>query len=766
MKHIFQALMLCALVVGAHAQTITAIKVSGNQRIDNVAVLSKAGLEIGQELTPERLHDALRDLYASGYFADAKVTESGRVVCVEVVEHPIVNRIAFEGNSDIEDKVLTGVLSLKERRAYSVSALKADTKTIQDLYRLKGNFAAKVTPQIIRRDQNRVDVVFAITEGQATKIRKIIFVGNKAYRHAALEDVIQTKESRWYRFFTSDDNYDPDRLELDKEKLRRFYLQKGYAGFRVHSAVAELTPDQKEFFITFSLEEGVRHRVGKVSVVSHIANVDGEALASFVECQSGSWYDVRAVDKSIEKLTQVLGEQGVPFAQVRPQVSRADEADVLNVQFEIHEGPHLYINHIDIKGNHTTDDDVLRRELLLYEGDPYNAHRVQSSERMLRNLGLFKKVSVSRTETAVPDKVDLRVEVEEESSSGDLWVAGGAGNLDGLLGSIGYTEHNFRGRGQELSFVGTVSQKRQLGSIGFTEPHFLGRPLAFDVNLAHEDCLKSYNKTFRKKTTEGRVGFKYRLSENLRHAFRFGAAYKDLSELDQGQSPYLWLDEGGAGKLFIGQTFTYDTRDSRRDPHKGHLFSIGHEVAGLIGSTRYHKYEASAVKFIELSEKVVLSVLGKTGVMSGFGDSRVRIDDRYTFGGQGTIRGFRLGGVEARDARVSKKADETDHTGAKNPRHDPLGALQYYLGTVEISFPLGLPNELDIKGVVFGDIGAGWGHDKQETETLNSADPRISLGVGLAWNSPVGPLRVDYTRAIRKQDYDVEQQITLGYSVR
>ncbi len=735
----------------AHAQIVKSIKVVGNQRIESATILANTHLKVGRDMTQSTLDDALRELYGTGYFADVKINENGGIVTIHVVEQPMVNHISFEGNSEIDDKILTEVISLKERKVYSLSKLKADTKVIQDLYRLKGYFSAKVTPQVIRRDQNRVDVVFAITEGKATKVSKIIFVGNKAYKHSVLEQAIQTKESRWFRFFTSDDSYDPDRIELDKEKLRRFYMEKGYVDFRVKSAVAELTPDQKEFFITFSLDEGKRYKVGDVSIHSNVKGVKPEELKKSLLLKTGDWYSIKAIDDTIEKFTEILGNKGYAFVDIQPDVNKSSKGEVLDVSFSIQEGPSVYIDKIIIKGNHKTDDDVVRRELLVYEGDAYNAYKIRMSERRIRYLGFFKKVDIKNQPTNVPDKVNLVVDLEEEASTGELWIAGGVSTSEGLLAEVGAQEHNFMGRGQDIGIKASLSKKRRGLNFGFTEPYFLDRRLSAGINLNHEFVHKSYNGTFERHSTGGRLSFGYDLTEFVHHSFYYGASYNRMSGIGAEQSKYLRMDEGKSVKSFVGHTLTYDTRDNRFDPKEGHFIGFGNEVAGLGGSVKYHKHDAFGGKFFELHPEVVLSLIGHAGIIRGLSNQRVRIDDRYTFGGEGSIRGFRISGAEVRDAGKSK---------------DSLGVMQYYLGTAELAFPLGLPNELAIKGVVFSDVGAGWGADKIEKNVMNSSQPRASIGAGLIWHSPFGPLRIDYAHAIKKHKYDRTQQIHFGFAAR
>lgn len=741
-------LIATIFVHDACAVKIANIQVVGNNRIESATVIASAKIKLGQEIDLEKLDNALKNLYNAGYFSDVKVTEKAGVVVISVQEHPMVSQIFFDGNKELNDKLLKEVISLKERRVYSDAKLKSDAKVIQDIYRLKGRFSAKIVPQLIRRDQNRVDVVFAINEGQSTTVKKIVFVGNKAIGSAKLEQAIQTKESKWYRFFSSDDTYDPDKMELDKEKLRAFYLDHGYVNFSIKSAIAELTPDMKSFIITFVVQEGKRFKVNQVDIQSSI-DLDLKSLQTHSELKAGDWYSASAIEKTINNFTVELGEKGFAFVDIRPDVEPAADHS-LNIKFTIQPGPHVYINKIRIKGNHTTDDDVIRRELRVFEGDAFNAHKIRRSERAIRYLGFFKKVEIKKQPTNSPDQVDLLVDLQEESSTGEVWIAAGYSTVEGILGEIGAAEHNFMGRGQDVSLRLSLSQKRRAVNIGFTEPYFCDRRLSAGVNLHHEEMKKSYNETYAKESNGVRYSLGYDLAEYLQQTVYYGFAVDNISHISKLQSPYVMRDAGSATKSYVGHRIVRDTRDNRLDPRSGYYAGFGNETSGVGGGVQYHKHELFGGTFVEMIDDVVLNLAAQGGMVRGYSNKRVRLDDRYNFGGDGSIRGFRYCGCDVRDATTK----------------DPLGVMQYYLGSAEISFPLGLPNELAIRGFTFVDVGSGWGSDVLEKNVLDSNGVRASVGAGLLWKSPFGPMRIHYATALKKAVYDRVQQITFGFSTK
>jgi outer membrane protein insertion porin family len=743
---------MCFFAVGvnngwAANHRVTQMVVEGNQRVEPETIRSLLVTEPDGSFSEESLNKSLKKLFDSGYFADASLRIEGNTLIVTVVENPIVNQVAIEGNDEISDDVLKSELRLKPRQVFTQGRLKADVERLQTIYRLKGHFAAVVCPKIIRRDQNRVDVIFEINEGKATKVSRIFFVGNTQFSEGKLEEIIQTKESRWYRFFTTDDNYDPDRLAYDRELLRLFYLQHGYADFKVKSAVAELTPDKTEFFITFTLDEGCRYRVGKVKIVSKVPRLDTCDLERVISFSCGSWYNNKEVEKTIDALVNLLGQQGYAFVDVNPLLDKNEKDKTVDVTIEIKEGPRVYIDQIRIVGNVRTDEDVIRRELMFHEGDAFNSDKLKKSERKVRNLGFFKNVKFNREPSNYPDKVNIIIEVEEDRT-GEFSLGGGFSTSDGILGDVRFAEHNFRGRGQDVGIGVTYAKRRQEFDISFTEPYFFGRDLAAGFDLYHISQNKYFNQTFDQKINGLTLRTAYYLAEDLTQQLAYTIRRDNITDVKSTASRFIQEQKGVTHLSEIAQTISYDRRDSHQSPTDGYLLGFKNYLAGLGGDVRYLKNTIFASYYYPLCDEWVLELSGTGNVMTGLGKD-VRVVDRYILGGD-SLRGFQVSGVSPRD-RITK---------------DPLGGLKSYVMTAELTFPLGLPNELGIKGAIFTDAGSVWDSSDPKNAVLESKAIRIGTGFGLRWRSPLGPLKIDIAQAIKKESFDKKQLVFFGVSTR
>jgi outer membrane protein insertion porin family len=731
------------------ATNIKDIQVVGNQRIESSTIISNIGVEVGESADQEELDRAVKKLFATGYFADVNARFEGSSLIIAVVENPVINKVSFEGNDDIEDKILNEITTIRPRQVYTLTKVKQETKTLYEVYRLKGFFGAKITPKIIRRDQNRVDIVFEIEEGEPTKVERIIFVGNKVYGHSKLEETIMTKENRWYRFFATSNTYDPDRMAYDQELLRKFYLSQGYADFQVKSAVAELTPDQKEFYVTFTLDEGERYRFGKIDITTKVEKLDVSRLLGDLTMSEGDWYSSTQVDRTIETLTHELGNMGYAFVEVVPRIEKDAKTKVININFEIFEGPRVYIDRITIDGNLRTDEDVIRRELLLFEGDAYNAHFIKQSERRLYALGFFKKVDIKQEPSDSPDKVNLRISVDEEESTGELWLAGGYSTLDGPIGDVGIRERNFIGRGQDVMAKFTLAQKRQQFDFGFTEPYFLDRRLRAGFDVFSMQSKGRFNSMFEHE----RIGFNlrlgYNLTEYLTQQLMYTLRTDRIKDLSPGRSVFIRAQQGNATTSMVSQTLLYDRRDNPRTPTSGYYLGLTNSFAGVGGNVRYLKNDVFVGHFTPIADDIVLGISGSAGVMGGLGKN-IRTVDRYSMGEIGSLRGFRSSGAEPREIISG----------------DSLGGRKYYQGSIEGEFPIGLPNELGVKGALFADIGAAWDAEEKGPTVRDTAAPRASVGAGLSWRSPVGPLRIDFAQAVKKENFDREKTIHFGVTQR
>jgi outer membrane protein insertion porin family len=726
---------------------IRAIRVEGTNRIEAETVVSYMLIKPGDPYDIARVNASIKTLFATGLFSDVSFRREGDTLVVRVVENPIVNRVAFEGNKKVNDDDLLKEITLRPRTVYTKTKVQRDVKRLLEVYRGNGRFAATVTPKVIQLPQNRVDLVFEINEGDVTGVRRIIFVGNKQFSDSRLRDVIQTEETAWWKFFTTQDTYDPDRLNYDRELLRRFYLGSGYADFRVVSAVAELTPDRKDFFVTFTIEEGERYKFGDIELRSAIKGLETKKLERELTVKKGAWYDARKIEKSIQNLTDAVGTRGFAFVEVRPLIRRDRAKHTISVVFLIREGPKVYVERIEIVGNNRTRDEVIRREMRLAEGDAFNTSKIRASRRRLRNLNFFKKVEISNKPGSASDKTIIRVEVEEKAT-GELSLGAGYSTEEGALGTIGLRERNFLGRGQDISVAFTLSQRSSEADLRFTEPYFLDRNLAVGYDVFRITRDRSDESGFSLRTTGFRLRASYEIIEDLRQGWRYTIRGDTVNNLNANVSSVIRSEEGASLTSAIGQTLTYDKRDDRFDPTEGYFIRLESDFAGLGGTQRYLRAVVTAGYYQSLGHDLVLSFVGEYGIVHGIGKD-VGLADRFFLGGN-NLRGFQRGGVGPRDGATD----------------DSLGANQYYAGTVELTFPLGLPKEFGLRGRVWSDAGSAFGIDRTNITTIDSHSIRVSAGVGISWKSPFGPVRLDIGFPIKKEGFDKTRLLNFNFGAR
>ncbi len=743
-------LVLMALLLGGGAwaqESIGEIRVNGVQRIDPETVRSYLSVRAGDPFDADRLDRSLKTLFATGLFADVSFQREGRALVVNVVENPIINRIAFEGNKRIDTETLTPEVTLRPRVVYTRTKVQNDVKRILDLYRRKGRFAATVEPKIIQLPQNRVDLVFEIDEGELTGVRRISFVGNKRYGDSALRGVIQTKESAWYRILSSDDNYDPDRVSFDRELLRRHYLNAGYADFRVVSAVAELVPERTGFFITFTLDEGERYKFGNVDIKAELKNLDPKLLRSDVKFDSGDWYSAEKIDEAIQQMTIRLGNLGYAFVDIQPQIDRKRDDKLVNLVFEIKEGPKVYVERIDITGNVRTLDKVVRREFRLAEGDAFNAAKLQRSRQRVQGLGFFKKAEVTNVPGSSPDKTVIKVEVEEKST-GEISFGAGYSTQDSVLGQVELRERNLLGRGQEVRIAGILSAKRREVDFSFTEPYFLDRDVSAGFDLFHITRNNQDTSSYDDKRTGFALRFGYQLSEALRQTLRYSLSDIQIENVKDTASRFIKESAGQRATSLIGQDLMYDRRDNKIDPTDGYFLRLSTDLAGLGGDGRFIRPGVGGGWFYPIAADYVVSLLGQAGMVYGLGED-VAIQDRYFIGGQ-TLRGFRSSGIGPRDVTTG----------------DALGGNKYYTVTSEMSFPIGLPKDIPVLGRLFVEAGSLWDIDVSGPEIRDESSIRASVGIGFSISSPVGPIRIDLGRALVKEPFDKTELLRFSFGTR
>jgi len=731
----------------ARAQTITEVVVEGTQRIDPATVRSYLLLRPGDQVDADKLDRSMKALFATGLFSDVTIDRQGARLVAKVVENPIVNRIQFEGNRKLADDVLIQEIQLKPRQVYTRTKVQNDVKRMIDIYRRAGRFAATVEPKVIELPQNRVDIAFEIVEGDVTAVRKIAFVGNQHFSEARLRDVLNTKESRWYRFLSTADTYDPDRISFDRELLRKFYLAQGYADFRVVSAVAELTPDRESFFVTFTVDEGERYRFGKVDIQSTLRDLKPEQVRGSVLTEEGAWYDADQVDQSVQRMTDRIGALGFAFVDIRPRISRDRERKSIAVAYEVQEGPRVYVDRININGNTRTLDKVVRREMRLAEGDAFNSAKMRRSRQRLRYLGFFDKADVTNVPGESPDRTVVNVDVQERST-GEISFGFGFSSSDGPLADIRLRERNLLGRGQDLMIGGMVSGKRQEIDFSFEEPYL------FDTNVAAGLDLFKVNRNFQREASYdvdsygGTVRARYEMSENLRHTVRVFARSETIQNVSSNASRFIREQVGTFRTYGPGHDLLYDRRDDRFDPTDGYFIRLSQDLAGFGGDSNWLRNRLSAGAYYPFAEDFIGSLTSESGFIYDMGEP-VRINQRFFVGGD-NFRGFRSAGIGPRDTSTG----------------DSLGGKRYVVGTASLSFPVGIPREVGMRTFAFSDFGSLWDTDANGPSVVDENSIRASVGLGLSWRSPLGPIRLSVATPVVKETYDRDEIFRFSFGSR
>lgn len=727
------------------------IQVVGAERIEPSTILTYLDVKPGDPMTQDTLDNALRSLFATGLFADVVLRQKGSTLEVSVTENPVINQIAFEGNDKLKDDALQAEIQLRPRQVFTRTKVQADTNRLYQVYRRNGRFAVTIEPKIIKLDQNRVNLVFEINEGPVTYVRGIKFVGNKRFGDDALRSEISTAETRWYKFLSSDDRYDPDRLAFDQELLRRFYLSQGYADFRVLSAVAELSKDKDYFYVTFTLEEGERYKVGKITINADLRDFDENTLVPELAMEPGDWYNADRVQKTVDNFTDALAKRNFDFVTVRPDVQRNREQLTVDLSFQINETPKVFVERIDINGNVRTMDKVIRRKMELVEGDPFNRGKVAKSEKSIRDLDYFETVNVKTQQGSAPDKNVIDIEVSEKST-GELSVGAGFSTSDGPLADFRIRERNFLGKGQDLLFGTTIAGKRTEFDVSFTEPYFLDRDLSAGISLFHTTRDLQDESSYDQKRSGGSFQFGYPLSENWRQSLRYRIEENEITDVDADASRYIRDQEGKRLTSAISQTITYDNRDSKLFPTDGMNAWFTTEFAGLGGDAEYVSAKLGASQFYPVYEdKVILNILGEVGAIGATGDGDVVINERFFLGGA-NLRGFESAGVGPRDTAT----------------RDALGGNLFYRGSVELAFPVGVPEELGIQGHAFTDFGSLWDLDESAAggSIADQNSLRAAAGLGLSWRSPMGPVRIDVAAPYLSEKYDEKENFRFSFGTR
>ncbi|WP_411269239.1 outer membrane protein assembly factor BamA [Sphingobium sp. SCG-1] len=732
------------------AAPIKAINITGQQRLEPDTVLSYTKLRIGQPYTRESLDQALRDLFETELFADVQIRDDAGVLTIEIKENPVINRIVLEGNKRLKEDKIRPEIKLAPRQIYTRSKVRADVARIIELYRRQGRFAATVEPKMVQLDQNRVDIVFEISEGPKSKVRQINIIGNEKFKDGRLQGEMATKAARWFRLFSSGTSYDPDRLAYDQQKLRQFYLTQGYADFRVISAVAELTPDKQDFIITYVVEEGDRYKFGDVKVESDIRDLSGDSLTKLLPMKKGDWYNAKQVEDTVDQLNETAGLFGYAFADVSPDFNRSKENLTMGITFRIANAPRVYVERIDINGNTLTQDKVVRREFRLAEGDAFNSFAVKRSKDRINSLGFFQeKLDIEQKPGSSPDRIILETNVEEKST-GELSLSAGFSSLERFIISGSITQRNFRGKGQELRTSVNYSSYSKSVEVGFTEPYLLDKNIAVGGDIFRRD-LNSFqyglnndrNTTYEQTSTGFQLRAGVPLTEYMSLALRYGLSFDDVT-LDR--STY-YSDPDGAGPLplscdpilagrylcdaigkrttsSIGYSLIFDNRDNRIRPTRGQSLSLSQDLAGLGGSVKYIKTRLNATKHFNIGSGFIASLSAEGGYIhslegarydaAGNSVERIRLTDRF-FLGEPQMRGFDIRGIGPRVLRRYYQSTTDANgvvrydlgTGNSNRTDDALGGKIYYMARGEVEIPLGSgARELGLRPSVYVDVGA------------------------------------------------------------
>jgi outer membrane protein insertion porin family len=740
-------------VAAQQGATVADVVVIGNRRVEAATVAAYLTLGVGDPITAEALNDSVRRLFETGLFRDASIAVDGRSLIVRVDENPTINRIAFEGNDALTDEALLAAITTRPRRAFTRSRVEADAQVIGEIYRRVGRYGTEIEPVVIELPENRVDLVFEIDEGDVTGVNSISFVGNEAFSDRRLRSVIETTETGIFGFLLTSDIYDRDRLEFDRELLRRYYLSRGYADFTVLSATAELAPDRDGFFITFTVSEGEVYAFGEQRVVTTAPGLDPADFEGLIEGAPGDTYDADVVENNINRIIFQAGQQGFAFIDVRPRAIRDPEARTVGVVYELSEGPRVYVERIDIEGNSRTLDRVIRRQFDVVEGDAFNSRAIERAEQRIRGLGYFERVSVRTVRGSTPDRAVVQVEVEEQST-GSLTFGLGFSTDQGPLAEVNITERNFLGRGQFVRARAVVAGDQQVIDFTFREPAFLDRDLeaGFDIYYRQED------RTDESSFEETNFGFspsvEFPVSEHGRLRLSYQISSDEIRDVQSTASPFIEADEGTAITSMVGYRYTYDRRNDPFETTQGYLLEFGQDIAGLGGDAQFIRTSALARGFTSFfDDDVVTSLELEGGYIYGFDDD-LRITDRFFLGGD-RLRGFESDGIGPRD-------QETD---------DALGGNIFAVARAEVSFPLGLPEDFGIYGGLFSDFGSLWDLDTTSLPGVgytidDGLKWRGSVGASLFWDSAFGPIRINLAYPFLKEDGDRDEVFRLTAGTR
>ncbi|MGV8987436.1 MAG: outer membrane protein assembly factor BamA [Cypionkella sp.] len=737
--------------------TFNAVQVQGNSAVDAATIVSYLGIAKGKRLTEADLNDGYQRIFATGLFERVELVPQKNSLLIKVVENPTVGTVDFQGNARISDADLTKLIKLKSRQVYSPAQAEADAASMTELYRVQGRMAASVTPKVIRRPNNKVDVVFEITEGGVAEIARLSFVGNKAFSDYRLRQILNSKQAGILHALIQRDTYRTDRLEMDKKLLSDFYLSRGFLDFQILDAGAIYARDRDATFLNFTIHEGQSFKIGKVSTVSEVKGVDVAAFDKLQRLRSGVTYSPTVVQNNVDALEALALQKGLNFVTVEPRLKRNDRDGTIDVTFAIIKGQRAFVERIDIEGNTTTLDSVIRRQFHSVEGDPMNAQEVAQAAERIRALGFFSDVNVTQIAGSTPDQDVVRVDVTEQPT-GSLSFGATYGVSSGFGIVVGFSERNFLGRGQGLTVNIQTGTSDVNSRIEFTEPAFLGRDLLFSFAAAQSSATHS-NNNYDQYLTSITPSISFPVSAYGRLKLKYSLEQQEIKNVDDPGSSQVLIDEQGTTLASsLGYSYVWDDRLSGLHPKGGVMVQFGQSVAGVGGDAKFISSSFSALAETKvLHDAVTLRVSFEGGATTGYSDYSTTAADRYFRAG--TMRGFESNGIGPRDLSATNQ--------------DALGGNFYAVAHLESEFPLGLPEEYGIKGGAFLDVGTVWGLGSAEKSLLSDASLdtttarlRSVIGVSLFWTTPVGPLRFDFSHALKKESYDKEQTFNFTISAK
>lgn len=744
-----------ASIAEAQNYRFSRIEVEGNTRIETATILTYAGIEPGQSVSAAQLNAAYQNVLGSGLFQTVAIEPRGGTLVIGVQEFPTINRINIEGNSRLKDEMLVALLQSQPRRVYSPSTAQADAAAIVQAYEQAGRLAATVEPVIIKRTNNRVDLVFEVNEGRVVEVERISFVGNRDFTDRRLRRVLESKQAGLFRQIIQRDTFIGDRLQFDRQVLTDFYRSRGYVDFEILSVASEFSRERNAFFVTFTVQEGQKYSYGRITASSDLPEIDPSAYQSAIRIRQGQTFSPTDIDNTIARLERLAVQQDLDFVRVEPQVERDDRNLRLHINFALVRGPRIFVERIDIEGNATTLDRVIRRQFTAVEGDPFNPREIREASERIKALGYFSTAEVNPREGSGPDQVVIDVDVEEQPT-GSLGFGATYGASAGFGLTFNFSERNFLGRGQALSFDISVGDGTGSYGFGFREPAFLGRDVAYFFNVSYSTSDSANNTSFSSKLGTISTGFEFPLNEFTKLSVNTFGRLTDISDVPAASSAILNAEEarGEEWTLGAGYDLTYRTLSTGLDPDAGILFRWGQDFGGIAGDVSYIKSEALLVGETKIiNGDVTLRAIFQGGAFNSLDDTPSRVVDRFNLNGK--LRGFDYSGVGPRD------------TGAAN--NDFLGGNYYAVAKFEAEFPLGLPEEYGIHGGVFVDVGSLWGLDNTAGSggaVNDDFNLRAAAGVSLFWDTPIGPLRFNFSKPIKKEVYDEERNFDLTISTK